>query len=188
MPGRIAASILLLAWLGLGGFHAGGCASLTDPFLGVPEWQTVHYGDETPDPALRGVPRITAVEERAYTHYVQAASTGRLVAREVRGGWIYYAVATRRAVRVPGADPSGPHRAVAVVYERYRARQPAKPAPKPRFRLPDQESTPPEEAIVIQPGTEAEEMRKRIEERLEKRNQEQGGPKIISPESSDDVD
>jgi hypothetical protein len=188
MAGRTARRILHLATLAVCGVSAAGCASLTDPFMGVPEWQTVRYGGEASDPALDGVPRITAVEEREYTHYVQAASTGRLVARDVRGDWVYYAIATRRGVQVPGGDPAGPHRVVAVVYERYRARQPARPVPKPAFQLPDQESTPPEDAIVVQPGPEAEEMRRRLEERLKKGSAAQGGPRIIRPESADGED
>lgn len=186
MPGRTAASILLLACLGLGGLPAGGCASLTDPFLGVPEWQTVRYGADAPDPALDGVPRITAVEDREYAHYVRSASSGRIVAREERGDWIYYALATRRVVRPKRSGPAGPGRAVAVVYERYRAKMPPRLVPKPPPRLPDHEAPESEDAVVVPAGPKAEEMRNRIEEDLRRRREEQGGPKIITPESSDD--
>jgi hypothetical protein len=184
MTGRTARRILHLAAAAVCGLSAAGCASLTDPFMGVPEWQTVHYGED--HPVLDGVPRITAVQDREYGHYVRSASTGRIVAREVRGDWVYYAVASRRVVQGPGAGPSGGGRAVAVVYERFRVKQPPRPAPKPRPRLPDQETEPPEDGTVVPPGPEVEEMKKRMEEEFEKRRQEQGGPKVIPPESSKD--
>ncbi len=185
MPGRTAASILLLVCLGLGSLAAGGCGSLTDPFLGVPEWQTVGYGDDAPDPALDGVPRITAVEDREYAHYVRSSSSGRIVAREERGGWIYYALATRRVVGPKQGGPSGHRRAVAVVYERYRAKMPPRLVPKPPPHLPDHEPQPSEDAVIVPAGPKAEEIRNRIEEDLRRRREERGGPKIIRPESSD---
>jgi len=179
---RTVRPILLLAALAAVGAPAAGCASLTNPFMGVPEWQTVRYGDEAPDPALNGVPRITAVEEREYAHYLQAASVGRIAVREVRGDWVYYAVANRRVVPKPGAGPGASGRAVAVVYERYRAKQPPAFVPRPLPELPDRETPRRDDAVVVPPGPEAEEMRKRIEEDLEKRRSREGGPKIIRPE------
>lgn len=169
MVGRTVRTILLLATLAASGLAVAGCRSLTDPFMGVPEWQTVRYGKEGPDPALDGVPRITAVEERDYAHYVRAASTGCLVAREVRGDWVYYAVATRCVVRAPGADPAAPDRAVAVVYERFRAKQPPKPTPKPTPRVPARDPERREDGVIVPAGPDAEETRKRIEKDLKGR-------------------
>ncbi len=130
MVGRTARIVRLVATLAGAGLAAAGCASLTDPFLGVPEWQTVRYGEADAESSLKGVPKITAVETREYMHYVRAASAGRIVAREIRGDWVYYALATRRVMGVSGQGQGVPRRVVAVVYERYRAKQPPKPPPR----------------------------------------------------------
>jgi len=180
MVGRTVRTILLLATLAGAGLATAGCRSLTDPFMGVPEWQTVRYGKEGPDPALDGVPRITAVEKREYAHYLRAASTGCIIAREVRGDWVYYAIATRCVVRTPGDDPAAPHRAVAVVYERYRAKQPPKPPPGLPVREPERR----EDVVIVPAGPDAEETRKRIEKDLKGRWKGQGESKIIRPDSA----
>jgi len=184
MAGRTVRTILLLVTLAASSLAAAGCRSLTNPFMGVPEWQTVRYGKDAPDPALEGVPRITAVEERDYAHYVRAASTGCLVAREVRGDWVYYAVATRYVVRVPGADPAAPHRAVAVVYERYRAKQPSDATPRLPPRMPVRDLERRDDAGIVPAGPDAEETRKRIEKDLKGRWKKQGESKIIRPDSA----
>ena len=177
---------MLLAAIALSVPAGGGCASLVDPFLGVPEWQTVRYGEEAPDPALRGLPRITAVEEREYDHYVRSASEGCIVAREVRGDWVYYAVVRRRVVPKPGTGPAAPGRAAAVVYERYRAKQPPRPPPRPSPRLPERKTEDRGDADSTPSDPEMEKLRKRYKEKIRKQLKERGGPRSVLPESAGD--
>jgi hypothetical protein len=108
-----------------------GCRSLTDPFMGVPEWRTVYYGDEDPQSPLKGVPKLTAVEERQYSHYLRAVGAGLIVAREFSDDWVYYAIATRRPVQQPGQTAAA-GRSTAVIVERYKAKVPPEaPPPAP---------------------------------------------------------
>jgi len=180
-PAGRPARALRLAALVLSALAAGGCASLVDPFLGVPEWQTVRYGDDAPNPALEGVPRITAVQSREYSHYIRSASLGRIVAREERGDWIYYAVATRQVVRPRGADTLGSGRAVAIVYERYRAKQPPELLPESRPRMPGGKGEDRKPKDVRQPGVE---LPKSVKEKLMPKppSKEKDGDEKSTPE------
>jgi len=179
MVGRTVRTILLLAMLAGAACVPAGCRSLTDPFLGVPEWKTVRYGDEDSESPLKGVPKITAVETREYAHYVRAVSAGRVVVREFRDDWVYYAVATLRAVETSGEAPAAPRRTVAVVYERYRAKR----APEPAPRLPVEDKPEPGEKAT---STAIEKRRKRLREKAEKELRQRlpkgGDFKTIRPE------
>jgi len=145
---------------------AAGCRSLTDPFLGVQEWQTLRYGRQAPDPRLADMPRITAVRTQPYEHYVREASEGRIVAQEVRGDWVYYAVVTRR--EVPAAEPGGEPLA-AIVTERYRARIPPEPPPSPWIASRPIERR---KATALTPDAEAEKRRKKLEADIRRRLKE----------------
>ena len=125
-----------------------GCQAWFDPFLDVPEWKTVRYGDEDPDSPIAGVTRMTPVEEREYSHYVRSVSRGQVVAREARGDWIYYAVTRKQFVQMPAEGQGRQPRIVqAVLIERCKARQPpAAPPPKP-YEMPERPTTPTTPAV-----------------------------------------
>ena len=68
----------LIAWtmvLCLGTALAG-CASWTNPFMGVAEWKTVYYEDNDARTPFRGVPQLTAVRRADYGTYIRAVRDG----------------------------------------------------------------------------------------------------------------
>jgi len=137
-------ALAVAAGLGALALVSAGCQAWFDPFMKVPEWQTVRYGDVAPNSPIAGVTRMTAVQERDYNHYVRAVSRGQVVAREIRGEWVYYAVARKQFIQMPAESEGQQPRIVqAVLIERCRARQPpAAPLPKP-YTTPERLVTPP---------------------------------------------
>jgi len=157
------------AWAGAG------CRSITDPFMGVPEYKTVRYDSEDPTSPLKGVPRITAVEEREYNHYLRAVSTGRLVAREFRDNWVYYGVATSRVIQYPATDGVAGGQRVAVVCERYKARKPPEPAVAPRIQRGRERQS---GVTTVKIGKDKDKARKELEKSLPS----DGEVKVVTPE------
>jgi len=152
-----------------------GCRSMTDPFLGVPEWKSVHYTSEDPHSPLHDVPRITAVETRDYNHYLRAAASGRLVAREFRDNWVYYGVATRRVVEYPAANGDVGGQRVAVTCERYKARKPEQPT----LRTPVQQEAEQRQSVTtVKVGKDKDKAKKELEKALPA----EGEVKVVTPE------
>ena len=136
--GRAVGPVALAVMTAALALASAGCQAWFDPFLGVPEWKTVRYGDEDSASPIKGVMRMTPVQECEYSHYVRSVSRGLVVAREVRGDWIYYAVTRRQFVQLPPeAEDQQPRIVQAVVVERCKAKQPPAPPPVTPYEMPE---------------------------------------------------
>ncbi|MBE3070624.1 MAG: hypothetical protein IMZ66_10365, partial [Planctomycetes bacterium] len=116
-----------------------GCTGFTKPFMGVPEYKTVHYEDDDPQTIFRGVPKLTAVHQTEYRNFLLAMREGRIVAQERRGTTMYFAVAVPRCVQFEDAPPDAARGAYVIVTERYKAKMPEAPPkilPKDDLRPP----------------------------------------------------
>ena len=161
---RVARAVAFAAALAGLALAAAGCQAWFDPFLDVPEWKTVRYGDEDPASPIKGVTRMTPVQECEYSHYVRAMSGGLVVAREVRGDWIYYAVTRRQFVQLPpDAEGQQPRVVQAVVVERCKAKQPPVPPPGPPDEMPER---PPSGTVPTVDKKQREKVLKNIERNL----------------------
>jgi hypothetical protein len=88
------------------------------PFLGVPEDRALCFEEEDPQTLLRGIPKVTAVRLTDEASYRLFERSGRVVAEERRGEWLYFAIQGELHVPFPGAED----RVLAVVTERFKAR------------------------------------------------------------------
>ena len=88
------------------------------PFLGVPEDRALLLEDENPQTPLRGIPKVTAVRLTDEASYRALKRSGRVVAEERRGEWLYFAIQGELHVPLPGAADG----ALAIVTERFKAR------------------------------------------------------------------
>ncbi len=110
---RIPAAVLVLA----------GCAALPPrPFLGVPEDRALLIEEGNPQTPLRGIPKVTEVRLSDEGTYRALKRSGRIVAEERRGAWIYFAIQGELHVPLPGAQPGTADGALAIVTERFKAR------------------------------------------------------------------
>jgi hypothetical protein len=107
--------ILLLSLL------AGCAAPAPHSFLGVPEDRALLFEDENPGTPLRGIPKITPVRLSDHATYRSLRRSGRIVAEERRGEWLYFAIEGDLGVPVPGG-PGQPGGERVVVTERFKAR------------------------------------------------------------------
>jgi len=95
------------------------CAGTTPrPFLGVPEDRALLLEEENPQTPLRGIPKVTAVRLTDEASYRALKRSGRVVAEERRGEWLYFAIQGELHVPLPGAADG----ALAIVTERFKAR------------------------------------------------------------------
>jgi hypothetical protein len=76
-------------------------------------------GEHAPDSALAGVTDITEVQVATHDKYVKRKRDGELVAEDVRGDFIYFAV--EGMLHAPFPDGSG---AYVNIIERYKAKLP----------------------------------------------------------------
>ncbi len=107
--------ILLLSLL------AGCAAPAPHAFLGVPEDRALLFEDEDPRTPLRGIPKITPVRLSDHATYRSLRRSGRIVAEERRGAWLYFAIEGDLGVPIPGG-PGQPGGGRVVVTERFKAR------------------------------------------------------------------
>jgi len=99
------------------------CAGATPrPFLGVPEDRPLLFEEEDPRTLLRGIPKVTAVRLSDEASYRSLKRSGRVVAEERRGEWLYFAIQGELHVPLPGAPAGAADGALAIVTERFKAR------------------------------------------------------------------
>ena len=111
---HLAAVALLGVAVGCKPQHAG---SVT--FLGIPENQT---SDKGPVGLINGQPcqikNVSTVSETTFQEYLIAKKAGRVLAEEIHGNVVYYAIKENRDVRFDNAS------AWVEVIARFKARQP----------------------------------------------------------------
>jgi len=88
------------------------------PFLGVPEDRALLLEEDNPQTPLRGITKVTAVRLTDEASYRALKRSGRVVAEERRGEWLYFAIQGELHVPLPGAADG----ALAIVTERFKAR------------------------------------------------------------------
>jgi len=93
--------------------------SVSEGFLGLADDASHKIGEHAPDSALAGVTDITEVQVVTHDEYLQRNRNGELVAEEVRGDFIYFAV--EAMLHAPLPDGSG---AYVDITERYKAKLP----------------------------------------------------------------
>jgi len=112
----------LVAALAVATVVAAGCGP-DKPFLGVPEWRDTNFEAFDANTPFKGVPRITAVKTIPYDNYVAFARQGRIVTKERRDDWLYFAVET--PYLVSATNMMGDKQNVSVnVIERFRTEVP----------------------------------------------------------------